>query len=227
MILAGSVEERAGGTTAHGGPLHVVVKPRGTYHESRFGPHSSVLLQVALPDEVVREAISAGCPLDRWSWSEAGNAAPGFVRLARLCLDGAGGDSVRDALHDVLGAVKAPSPQGPAPRWLRRARRHMREVECDGERPLSVATLARDAGVHRVHFSREFQRFYGTSPTEYRMRLRMGRVAERVGAGSEALSEIAHDAGFADQAHMTRSFHRDVGTTPLEYRRLVGEAQGN
>jgi AraC-like DNA-binding protein len=90
-----------------------------------------------------------------------------------------------------------------------------------GGTPPSVSELARDAGVHRVHLSREFHLHFGASPTEYRQRARLRAAVRRVGAAAQTLSRAAYESGFADQAHMTREFRRRLGLTPLEYRRLM------
>ncbi len=38
-------------------------------------------------------------------------------------------------------------------------------------------------------------------------------------ASGERLSDIAFDAGFADQSHFTNTFRRLVGMTPAAFRR--------
>jgi len=50
---------------------------------------------------------------------------------------------------------------------------------------------------------------------------RLRQASDRLLAEDTALTAIAHDAGFADQAHFTRSFRRAAGMSPSAYRRIA------
>ncbi len=50
---------------------------------------------------------------------------------------------------------------------------------------------------------------------------RLRQASGRLLAEPTSLTEIAHDAGFADQAHFTRSFGRAAGMSPGVYRRIA------
>ena len=82
-------------------------------------------------------------------------------------------------------------------------------------------SLARTAGVHRVHLSRSFHRYYGVTPGEF---LRTTRLHYALGALAESnlsIAEIALESGFADQSHLTRVFGRRFGVSPARYRRQL------
>jgi AraC family transcriptional regulator len=108
------------------------------------------------------------------------------------------------------------SERGPAPPWLRRAREYLESHYAES---LTVRALAAEVGVHRVHLSRTFRRYFGCGIAEYVRRLRVHAVCRRVGEGRQRFGTIAADLGFSDESHMGRSFHAVMGCTPSRYRR--------
>jgi AraC family transcriptional regulator len=103
-----------------------------------------------------------------------------------------------------------------------------REVLHDGfRRGMTVDDLAREADVHPAHLAREFRRHVGASPADYRRRLQLDWVAERLVHSDAPIAALAAQAGFFDQSHLTHRFRRVYGTTPAEYRRTrVKQADG-
>jgi len=86
------------------------------------------------------------------------------------------------------------------------------------EGDLSLADLARVAGMSTFHFAREFKRTTGTTPHQYLIKFRVER-AKALLAGSEIpLVEVSSRSGFSHQSHFTRLFRRLTGTTPQSYR---------
>ncbi|MFD2756758.1 helix-turn-helix domain-containing protein, partial [Comamonas terrae] len=75
-------------------------------------------------------------------------------------------------------------------------------------------------GVHPVHFSRTFKRFFHCSASEYRQRKQLDRAILQL-SQQHSLSDTALQAGFADQSHMQRSFRRYLGATPRQLQMLL------
>ncbi len=80
-------------------------------------------------------------------------------------------------------------------------------------------------GLARETVSRGFTAAYGIAPSALRAELRARKAWLRITQGEEALSTIAAETGFADQAHMTRWVHRITGSPPATWRRKLA-AQG-
>ncbi|WP_083749117.1 AraC family transcriptional regulator [Pelomonas sp. KK5] len=78
---------------------------------------------------------------------------------------------------------------------------------------LTLAELAREAGLSRWQLLRGFAAATGLTPHAYLMQRRLHRARALIAAGHD-LAHAAADSGFADQSHMTRLFTRSFGFAP-------------
>jgi transcriptional regulator GlxA family with amidase domain len=90
------------------------------------------------------------------------------------------------------------------------------------ERPVSVADLARHAGLESRTFLRRFVQATGMKPTEYQQRLRMTRARELLEFSRASIEEIASGVGYGDVGGFRRVFLKIIGLTPSDYRRRFG-----
>jgi AraC-like DNA-binding protein len=95
--------------------------------------------------------------------------------------------------------------------------RARQRIEDDPTAPLSLADLARDAGVSRFQLLRAFARELGLTPHAYVMQRRLAR-ARRLILADTTLADVAASCGFYDQSHLNRCFVRQFGVTPRRYR---------
>ncbi len=86
------------------------------------------------------------------------------------------------------------------------------------ESDLSLAELARVAGMSTFHFAREFKRTTGTTPHQYLINYRVERAKSLLTDSALPLVEVSSLSGFSHQSHFTRLFHRLTGMTPQSYR---------
>jgi AraC family transcriptional regulator len=84
---------------------------------------------------------------------------------------------------------------------------------------ITLADLAKVAGVSLYHFAHMFTLAVGVSPHRYISRMRLERAMADIAAAKLPLAQIAFDARFSSQASFTRAFRRTTGVTPGEYRR--------
>jgi len=101
------------------------------------------------------------------------------------------------------------------PPWLRQLHELLSENPCG---KFALADLATLVGIHPVHVSRQFKRYYGEPLWDYLRRRRIEIGAQKVLSGWGTLCEIAHSLGFSDHAQFTRTFKRFMGVTPSEFR---------
>jgi AraC-like DNA-binding protein len=84
--------------------------------------------------------------------------------------------------------------------------------------PLTVASLARAAGLSPAHFSREFRRAFGESPHQYLLTRRLERAAALLRTTDRPVTEICFAVGWSSVGSFTTSFRRVYGTAPSEFR---------
>jgi AraC-like DNA-binding protein len=84
--------------------------------------------------------------------------------------------------------------------------------------PLRLDDIAKETGISKFHLERKFRARFGVPVHQFTKLVRVRRALERL-RRDEALSQVAIDVGFADQAHMTRVFRQTLGITPGVYRR--------
>jgi AraC family transcriptional regulator len=84
---------------------------------------------------------------------------------------------------------------------------------------ITLADLARVAGLSTFHFARMFTLAIGVSPHRYVSRMRLENAMAEIAAGRLPLAQIALNARFSSQASFTRAFRRATGMTPGEYGR--------
>jgi AraC-like DNA-binding protein len=89
--------------------------------------------------------------------------------------------------------------------------------------PLGLLDLAQEVGSSPYHLSRVFRQVTGTTVSQYRTRLRVHAVVDRLDRGDHDLSAIAAATGFADHGHMTRAVRRHLGAAPSTIRQVLLE----
>jgi len=108
--------------------------------------------------------------------------------------------------------------------WQRRRAAELLASHLDGS--IRLATLARECGLSVSHFARSFRQSFGTSAHRYLMRQRVEKSKELLTRSHRPLSEVALDAGFADQAAFSRTFKAMVGSSPGQWRRQAEHLGG-
>ncbi|MEP6622372.1 MAG: AraC family transcriptional regulator [bacterium] len=101
------------------------------------------------------------------------------------------------------------------PLWLKRTRDTLHDRYADR---VSLAELARDAGVHPSHLTAAYRRTFGVSPGEYLRARRVEEAQRALRDTGASITEIALNVGFSDQSHLTRTFRSHTGQTPARYR---------
>jgi AraC family transcriptional regulator len=104
------------------------------------------------------------------------------------------------------------------PRDLRSLQRACEYIHAHFGQNLTLAQVARAAGLHPVYLGQLFRQQFGETLGEYLNRIRVRGAAERLASSDLPLSAIALDFGFYDQSHFTRIFRQLTGATPGRFR---------
>jgi len=87
----------------------------------------------------------------------------------------------------------------------------------DGE--LSLEQVANVACFSPYHFHRIFGGMVGESLKSYIRRLRLQRAAVKLKQSSDAVTQIAFEAGFETHESFTRAFNKMFGLSPVDFRK--------
>jgi transcriptional regulator GlxA family with amidase domain len=91
--------------------------------------------------------------------------------------------------------------------------------------PLTVADIARRAGVSSRSVIRRFHRSTGTTPLRWLQSQRLGRARVLLESTRYSIDRISELCGMGSAANLRHHFVRSVGVTPTEYRRSFLEGQ--
>lgn len=202
------------------GPASLVFHPPGEVYGARVSDVGSRCLTVGIDPGVFESAAEA---LPQVARLHAARRAPPRWLAFELRRELEAGDHLSAASVEAsvlaLLAELAEQPalevRGEPPPWLERVKEQLHD---EFARSHSLEALARTAGVHRVHLARAFRRHYGCTVGEYIRQRRVELASQRLIVSRDRLSDIAFDAGFADQSHFTNTFRRLVGMTPAAFR---------
>jgi AraC family transcriptional regulator len=179
-------------------------------------------LSVAYSDEAIESARSAvavsPAPLRRLTNRHA------FLRHGlQQC---APGDEARvEALAGaLLGSLAAPPARAPLYRpdrlawYARRVERAKDMIAACYAEPLSLSTLAHDAGMSLFHFARIFAELEGRPPHRVLTDVRLAHAAARLRDGA-GVTDTCFAVGFGSLSHFVTTFRRRYGVRPSELRR--------
>lgn len=89
------------------------------------------------------------------------------------------------------------------------------------ERAWTLEELAKEAGLSRATFARQFNASVGEPPHNYLTRWRMGVAAQLLQETDLRLSEIAGRVGYQSEFSFSRAFKRWRGVAPVRFRRIA------
>ena len=93
-------------------------------------------------------------------------------------------------------------------------------IESNADNPITLADLAREAGLSRMHFAAQFRKATGLRPHQYLLQRRVEKAKTLLATSSAPIAEVALSVGFSSQSHFTGVFKRLTNHTPLRWREL-------
>ena len=84
--------------------------------------------------------------------------------------------------------------------------------------PLTVADMARAAGLSKAYFTREFRGAFGESPRAYLLTRRLERAATMLRTTDRSVADICMAVGLSSVGSFTTCFTRTFGMSPTAYR---------
>lgn len=221
LVLKGAIEETRGRRTDYAQPFSVIIKAAGIPHSDRYGPGGCKTLQIGLPIEF--EFREFYLPQDRAIWFRDGGPALRSLLHLLKCVEtpsDLNSSDIEFTLGEVLSNLSERCRRrGRAPHWLVQVKDLI-----DSSSPLtswSLTDIQAKSGIHSVHVTRQFQRYFGCTIRDYLKCRRVCAAASLVADSSLSLTDVAHQFAYADQAHFCRTFRSVANLTAGDYRRLV------
>lgn len=218
LVLSGSYEESLEGRRELRGPMSLVYYPPQCPHAETHRKSGKHLLIEWDDDWARRHDFHGRLPDGPLSIEDS----PTVFALLRAYRDWQGSGDNRPSCVDAtvaeaLGGLARLSNLHwrREPRWMCDA---VELIENPNSHELSLAGMAARVGVHPAHFARSFRQFQGCTLGEFRRRVRIRQVYVKLTTSDDPLSQVAVEAGFADQSHMTRVLRRATGFTPQALR---------
>lgn len=82
----------------------------------------------------------------------------------------------------------------------------------------SIESLAMVTNCSISTFKRRFKEIFHTTPAKYRLKLKLGKVAELLKISDIPISSIGYECGFDSPEHLSRAFKKQYDVSPSVYR---------
>lgn len=86
---------------------------------------------------------------------------------------------------------------------------------------LSLNILSEKAALSPVYFHKLFTEYYGITPSDYVLKIRISAAKQLLITKDDSLARIAADCGFSSQSYFNCSFKKQTGLSPLKYRKKM------
>jgi AraC family transcriptional regulator len=215
LLLNGRYRERVGATVSEIHGRAAVVHPAGEKHQDEFDAQGATIFSVDAPPDwfeaaaVQKRSVNTGPHVNAavvrvaLEMERGGDGAPWFVEAAILHLVGS------------LELERNHRKRKTSPDWVKRIADYLQD---NYAKKMSLAELARIAGVHPVHMARHFHKTYASTIGDYVRAVRVDRALADLLHSERSVADIAAEHGFADQSHLSRLVRAHTGHTPGEWR---------
>jgi AraC family transcriptional regulator len=118
--------------------------------------------------------------------------------------------------NSLINSKSSPSRK---PTWVNQLKELLIEEQIDH----SLKSLSTKLGIHPVHLSREFNRYFGTSLGNYIRLIKLNKALYLLTSNKYSLTEICYQCGFYDQSHFITNFKRIYKTTPSKLLKNISQ----
>jgi AraC family transcriptional regulator len=208
-------------------PGRIDLTPAGARGRWEDADEAKVILVSIAPSLLANSARELGVNLDRMVlapqfqtidpqlrhiiWALA-LAAESWPQTEPLLVDGLARALSARLISAYTGSpLAAPRQQELSPRQRRRV---LDFIEANLAEKITLADIAREAGIGCTHLKVLFKRSMGIPVHQYVIQRRVEAAAQLIKENACSLGDIAAAAGFAHQSHMARCMRRVLGVTP-------------
>ncbi len=92
-------------------------------------------------------------------------------------------------------------------------------IDSNYKNEINLMKISKDLGMSNSHFTRLFKQYYGLTPNEYIIEVRINRAIELLAQSNLDIVIVAYEVGFKSLSNFYKCFKEEIGTTPKEYRK--------
>ena len=86
---------------------------------------------------------------------------------------------------------------------------------------VTLDALAREAGMSRFHFARQYKAIYGLAPHQHLVQIRIQHARELLLSTELSVLDVALESGYEHGGHFAAAFKTAVGTSPETFRKTA------
>lgn len=190
---------------------------RSTIHWENLAAMHEIFPEVEFTQEVFL--------IDRDRYTASGGTAP--LHLMLHLVGQAHGTALANAISEqcVLERIRAPGEHqtAPQPDCIGPGYQHLREaiaiMSSNLEEPLPLAQIASLAGISLRQLERLYQRYHGSGPAQFYLRLRLRRARALLSMTSMSVIQVGVACGFSSSSHFCKAYRTQFGASPSRLRR--------
>lgn len=128
--------------------------------------------------------------------------------------------SIESSLIEIFNTIKGNKERNlKKPAWTIKLKELLIEERTD----YSLNSLSSKLGVHPVHLSREFHRYFGTNLGNYIRLIKLNKAFLLLASNKFSMTEICYQCGFYDQSHFITNFKQIYHTTPSKLLKKISQ----
>lgn len=128
--------------------------------------------------------------------------------------------SIESSLINIFNTIKkSTEKQSKVPIWVKKLQELLFEENID----YSLNNLSSVLGLHPVHLSREFRKYFGTSLGNYLRLIKINKAFNLIVSNKLSMTEICYQCGFYDQSHFITNFKRIYHSAPSKILKKISQ----
>jgi len=128
--------------------------------------------------------------------------------------------SIESSLINIFNTIEnSLEKQSKVPVWTNKLQELLFEENID----YSLNNLSSILGLHPVHLSREFRKYFGTNLGNYIRLIKINKAFKLIVSTKLSMTEICYECGFYDQSHFITNFKRIYNITPSKILKKISQ----
>ena len=205
--VSGTCIFEIGGKTMNAKAGDILYIPAGTPYKVEYSVGESIVVHFEHCGYQESENFSLSNPSD---------IGLQFLRLVEFWSKYHSVNQAKSIIYDILDKIENDQKLSIKDGSVATCIQYMQEHFCDPELDIEAVCLASFISVSTLQ--RAFAKYFGISPGQYLISLRMNRALELLKKNAHSVKQIAFLCGFSDEKYFSRAFKKRYGTPPSQFK---------